>query len=144
MYKLNIITIANIQSFLSFCRVQKYLLYVFSGPKSYHCLPLSATNLLTHSLMLLRLTWCYIGVWWCQHWNRYRDFSSDTKFSEIEPFFFNSKFSETETDTFFPITNFSKPKPKSSKIWQKSWGRDQNRDFSTFFTYFTIFWQVHN
>ena len=37
--------------------------------------------------------------------NRYRDFFSDTKFSE------------TDTETFFPIPNF--PKPKPSKNWQK-------------------------
>ena len=33
----------------------------------------------------------------------------------------------------FPRPNFSKPKPKPSKIWQKSRDRDLNRDFSTSF-----------
>ena len=94
--------------------------------------------------------------------NRYRDFFSDTKFSETETdtlkklakvskpkpilfsrdqifrnlnrdFFPRQIFSQTETETFFPRPKCPKPKPKPSKIWQKSRDRDLNRDFSTSF-----------
>ena len=42
---------------------------------------------------------------------------------------------------FFTIPNFPKPKPKPSKIWQKSRDRDLNRDFSTSFEMkFGKFW----
>ena len=47
--------------------------------------------------------------------NRYRDFFSDTKFSE------------TDTETFFPIPNFPKPIPRLLFRYQIFWNR--NRDF---------------
>ena len=47
--------------------------------------------------------------------NRYRDFFSDTKFSE------------TDTETFFPIPNFPKPKPIPSKNWQKFRNREVSK-----------------
>ena len=74
--------------------------------------------------------------------NQYRDFFPIPNFSETETdtFFpipkilkpkprllFDTKFSETETDTFFSDTKFLKP--KSSKNWQKSRDRDQNQNF---------------
>merc|ERR1712004_868728 len=58
--------------------------------------------------------------------NRYRDFFSDTKFSETDTetffryqifrnqnrdFFSDTKFSETDTEAFFSIPNFPKLKP---------------------------------
>ena len=56
-------------------------------------------------------------------------------------FFPRPNFSETETETFFPRPNCPKPKPKPSKIWQKSRDRDLNRDFSTSFEMkFGKFW----
>ena len=47
--------------------------------------------------------------------NRYRDLFSDTKFSE------------TDTETFFPIPNFPKPKPIPSKNWQESRNREVSK-----------------
>merc|ERR1719470_473069 len=47
--------------------------------------------------------------------NRYRDFFSDTKFSE------------TDTETFFPIPNFPKPIPIPSKNCQKFRNREVSK-----------------
>ena len=47
--------------------------------------------------------------------NRYRDFFCETKFSE------------TDTETFFPIPNFPKPKPIPSKNWQKFRNREVSK-----------------
>ena len=63
---------------------------------------------------------------------------SKTKFFRNRDFFSETKFSETETETFFrvqiffkpkprlffPKPNFPKPKPKPSKIWQKFRNRE--------------------
>ena len=92
--------------------------------------------------------------------NRYRDFFYNTKFSETKTFFRDQIFPKLKPRLFFPRPNFPKPKlrifsetkffqnrnrdfftkpnfsklkPKPSKIWQKSRDRDLNRDFSTSF-----------
>ena len=41
-------------------------LFVFIGPESDHCLPLSLTDWLTNSLLFSKLDWCNPGVWRCQ------------------------------------------------------------------------------
>ena len=64
-----------------------------------------------------------------QHWMTIPKF-----WPKLKPRLFSqTKFSETKTETFFPRPNCPEPKPKPSKIWQKSRDRDLNWDFSTSF-----------
>ena len=69
----------------------------------------------------VKYTYCDAGAdateWRYQNFdrNRYLDFFSDTKFSE------------TDTETLFPIPNFPKPKLIPSKNWQKFRNREVSK-----------------
>ena len=59
-------------TFLKGCDWWQGKLFIFIGPESDHCLPLSLTHSLTDSLLFSKLDWCFPGVWryqlktsWC-------------------------------------------------------------------------------
>ena len=52
---------------------------------------------------------------------------SETNFFRNRDFFSETKFSETETETFFLKPNFPIPKPKPSKNWQKYRNREVSK-----------------
>ena len=68
-------------------------------------------------------------LWYHIFRNRNWDSFQRPNFLKPKPILFSeTKFSETETKTFFPRPKSPKPIPKPSKKWQKS--RNRNRDFS--------------
>ena len=71
-----------------------------------------------------------------------RTLFSETNFNETKTkTFFPNQIVLHRNRDFFPRPNFLKPKPKSSKNWQKSWDRDRNQDF---WISLTIFGEIHN
>ena len=56
-------TICNMHSLWNSLSFSNGNILLFVGPESDHCLPLSFTNSLTHSLPFSKLDWCDPGMW---------------------------------------------------------------------------------